>query len=154
MRKFYLAFFSLLLMAPAFCYAQQEITTRSLAVAQLSEYGQAIYDRGDYPQAAIIFSRVLRMDPNNKEALGYANTLKKKGQDVFIPASAVAVQSKVSQIEQPVIVKEVPIDPNQDLKQEIQTTDQAIESLKVEVSNLREQAANAEQEVSTEKLFN
>src|SRR5436305_1589672 len=85
MQKYFGVFFCLLLLYSTPSLAQPSTSPRSLVVEQLSVYGQAIYDRGDYVQAAQIFSKILSLDPQNKKALYYADHLKKKGQIVLIP---------------------------------------------------------------------
>ncbi|MBF0489938.1 MAG: hypothetical protein HQL15_04895 [Candidatus Omnitrophica bacterium] len=85
MNKCYLALLSLLLLLPSVSQAQSGPSIRTLAIEQLSQYGKTIYDRGDYSEAAVVFSRILAMDPQNQEAIFYANNLNKKGETVVIP---------------------------------------------------------------------
>ena len=148
MKKVLLAVFASLLLIPAFSFAQEQITVRSLAVDQLFEYGRAIYNRGDYPQAGVIFTRILKMDPQNQEALKYVEYLKKKGGGVMptnpipsIQAFAVEKQHNPSDIE---IFKD--LRSNQDLKQEISDSDQAIEKESNEIEGLRQLMKEHQQE--------
>jgi TolA-binding protein len=158
MSKIFLAVLFLFL-APSLSFPQQPLTTRTLAAEQLFQYGQAVYDRGDYSQAAQIFSRVLVLSPNHPEALGYVKNLKKKGQVVIVPErTGVVYPPSVKEIipkPQPTRSKKIAETPsqeptpiasrttssgdNQDLKQSIQEADAAIEKLKSDIADLRNQ---------------
>ncbi len=135
MRKLCLVLFSSFLCS-SLVFAQPSSGVRALAIEQLCQYAQAVYDRGDYPQAAIIFSRILRMDPENQGALDYANQLKRRGQVVFIPVKPVVVA----------VVPLEPPDPNGDLKQDIKISNEAIEKLQIEITDLRGQIVQNQQE--------
>ena len=106
-------------------YAQEPISMRSMAAQQLFQYGQAVYERGDYSQAAIIFSKVLQFDPDYQEARAYAQKLNKKEEHVTIAPAR--------------IKKIIPTSDNDDLKKDIAEADQSINSLKIQISDLRNQ---------------
>lgn len=176
MKKLFFIVISCLLFSSV-SFAQQ--TTRTLAAQQLFLYGQAVYDRGDYPQAAVIISRVLQMDPTQKEALEYARNLKNKGLDVFIPLTAEArhpspevnqsipqpqpekpkklsqvlakQSSETSQVPVPGLVT-VNFPDNTDLRQAIQDADAAIEKLKSDISDLRTQIVQGQKEFQDSKV--
>lgn len=152
---------------------------KALAVEQLYEYGQALYQRGDYSQAAVIFNRILAMDPSNKGAVDTAKLLNQKGQSITIPlqaeiampavdASSVNAADKgnnFGNIFQGKVADTKVIEPlpevtpatidmsgaNLDLKKDIQETDVAIEQLKNELAQLRTQIANGQQELNNSK---
>lgn len=133
--------------------AQQQTSVRSMAVAQLYEYGQAVYDRGDYSQAAKVFSRLLSIDPANSGARNYAHKLNKKGEQVTIPpvpivVAPVVTKEKVEQsMETPSQMTKSSYS-NDDLKRDIQEADQAIIKLKDQVSDLRNQIAQGQEYLS------
>ena len=132
------------------CYAQQDTSMRSMAVSQLCQYGQVVYDRGDYPEAAKIFNRILAMDPDNAAAINYAQMLNKKGHVVVVPPRPVpvpkpvvvdvALKAEVVKVDPPkTAAPKVEATDTDDLKQAIQNADAGIEKLQTEVSDLRAQ---------------
>ncbi len=52
---------------------------KSLMVEELSDYGRQLYNRGDYPQAANVYARILRADQGNVQAVKYLTAIKSKG---------------------------------------------------------------------------
>ncbi len=147
MNKFliFLCLFFPQLICPQLSYAQQEMSMRSMAVAQLYEYGQAIYDRGDYSQAAKVFSRILAMDPEHAGALDYAKELKKKGEFVIVPVKPVSSAATPVITKTPQATQQEPtettdsIPTDEDLKQYIEKTDQAVDRLQSDIAQLRTQ---------------
>ncbi|MEI7998172.1 MAG: hypothetical protein WCH62_01520 [Candidatus Omnitrophota bacterium] len=134
MNNIILVLVSLLLFSPIFSYAQEELTMRSMAADQLYQYGQAIYDRGNYDEAARVFSKVLAMDSRHEGALGYAKELKKKGKTIEIPASIKPIQDAQT-------------DVNANLKQDIRQVDKNIERLKEEVADLHTQIVEGQKDL-------
>lgn len=57
-------------------------TVKDLAIASLSDYGRQVFNRGDYPQAATVYARILAYDPNNVQAQQYLRAIKAKGYPV------------------------------------------------------------------------
>ena len=132
--------------------AQENPTMRSMAAAQLFEYGKALYERADYAQAATIVSKVLSMDPQHTQAISIAKSLNKKGEHITIPqevvqevkiksASKVHIQTKPKMIVKSVAVKQPTIDVPQsnDLTKDIQDANESIKQLKMQVADLRGQ---------------
>ena len=142
--------------------AQNQDSMRSMAVNQLYQYAQAIYDRGDYPQAATIFSRILSMDPAHSGARSYAAKLNKQGEQIAIPSMPVAVIVEPIIVTPPKMVKKT-VEPskeeapkqevkatynNEDLKKDLQDADQSIAELKDQVAALRNQISQGQKEFS------
>jgi tetratricopeptide (TPR) repeat protein len=133
--------------------AQNHPSMRSMAALQLFQYGQAVYERGDYSQAAIVFTKLLSMDPNNEAALKYARKLNSKGEHIAIPVSVIkapVVRAKkalraVMQTplkDKQVVTQQVQVSElsdQMDLKQDINEANLAIEQLKNQVFQLRQQ---------------
>ncbi len=141
MCKHYLLFFVLFLSFSGSTYALEPVSMRTLAIEQMYIYGEAIFDRGNYPEAAKVFSRILAIMPDYKETIGYAEALNKKGQHVVIPIRPVVVESLPSAV----ALKTDLSDPNGDLKLDIQATDERIEKLKKDISNLNQQIATGQE---------
>lgn len=152
MKKLFFAV-CIVLLFPALSHAQQHSTMKTLALDQMYQYGQATYDRGDYKQAAIIFTKILSMNPTHIGAVHYANTLREKGEVVIIPALAAMPEVPKAEI-QPIMAKTVSMNNNLDLKQDIQETDEAIQKLKTEVSDLRAEIAKGQQDFTDSKKEN
>ena len=140
--------------------AYENPTMRSMAAAQLFEYGKALYERGDYPQAAEIISKVLDMDPTHSKAIKIAKTLNQKGEHItlpkeeMIPVEKPKVTVQEAAKSKPAIKKnfaKLPVEvkvpkqevikttPNSDLTQDIQEANEAIKQLKLQVADLRGQ---------------
>lgn len=139
MKIFYLCI-GLVVGLPLLSQAQTP-SMREMAITQLYQYGQAVHDRGDDAQAALIISRVLIMDASHPGARKLAETLNKKGAHILIPAKPQPVTLKP--VEQKSTV--IPSKDQDDLKQQIAATDQAIEQLKNQVSELRNQLSQGQQ---------
>ena len=142
MIKRFLLAATVLLVLPGFSYAQQVVNLRSLAIDQMYLYGETIFQRGDYSEAAKVFTRILEMSPNNKGALGYAKALNKKGEHISIPERYAGIES-ASELR--AVVRADLTDPNSDLKQDIRETDEGIQQLKNDISNLHQQLATKPQ---------
>lgn len=165
-----------LLVFPHIVQAQEKNSVRSMAVDQLYQYGEAIYDRGDYPQAAQIFTRILAMNPSHAAAIGYAKKLNQKGEHITIPEAPavptvvpVAPTVPAADVVAPKPVKkhtkamvrhpaQKPVEKSvekivshgtgDDLKQDIQEADEAIEQLKGQVADLRDQISQGQKDLA------
>jgi hypothetical protein len=157
MKKLFLAV-CVVLSFPVLAQAQSNTTMRSLTVDQLYQYGQATYERGDYTQAAAVFTKILSLSPQHMEAIKYAVDLRKKGQLVIIPVGAENLQGsakvmKPAETPAAAVNTDGTID-NQDLKKDVQETDQAIDTLRQEVVILRAQIAKGQQDLANSKIEN
>jgi TolA-binding protein len=150
-----------LLAAPSLSLAQQ-ISLRYMAADQMFIYGQAIFDRGDYVEAANVFKRILAILPDHEGAIEYAMELNKKGQHIAIPVVVKAVKPKAKvvakqEIAKPLIVQAPPVvvlppsDPNDDLKQSIHKADQTIEKLKTDIIHINTQITQGQKEFQEDK---
>ncbi len=144
--------------------AQDQGSMRSLAVTQLYQYAQAVYDRGDYAQAATIFSRILAMDPANSAARSYAKKLNAKGQQIVIPPMPTnpVIASAPIMVTPKGVVKKIVEQPkkeatqevtkstynNEDLKNDLQEADRSIGELKSQVAALRSQIAEGQKDLT------
>ncbi len=128
-------------------YAQSNVSMRTIAADQLYQYGQAIFDRGNYSEAAVIVSRVLKLAPQHEGARQIAEKLNKKGARITIPPAPVQpeVKAVVTQVKK-TITNPQPQQSmtNQDLHQDIQSANQAIDTLKSEVADLRSQLSQGQ----------
>jgi|GEM_PF-4677191 len=129
MRKILIFLTLILLLFPVISFAEKELNYKSLAVEQLYQYGQEIYDRGDYNQASRVFSRILVIQPNHEGALGYVEKLKSKGKDVIATTGADTNNEEDRAME-------VSNGSNDDLKQSIQAANEAINALKNDIAQL------------------
>ena len=141
MKKIFSIFISIFLLCPVLSHAQQMATMRTMAVDQLYQYGQAIYDRGEYAEAARVFSRILAMNPDHEGAVSYAKALKKKGTNVVIPARSYLVATNHQMGPSDFSDSS---DMNGDLRKNIQEADQVVEKLRKEVADLSVQIAQGQ----------
>lgn len=177
MKKCFYGVLSVLLLMPVLAFAQTSSSMRSLAVEQMYEYAQAVYQRGDYAQAAVIFRRILAMKPDHEGAVEFATSLNKKGQHIVIPpqkdrsikdvvvleekpaknygniyqktSTVTALETTEEKHAEPAI--EVKAISNRDLKQDMDDTDEAILRLKKEIAELRGQIAQGQSEFNKSK---
>lgn len=151
---------------------------KSLAVEQMYEYAQAVYQRGDYAQAAVIFKRILAMHPNHEGAIEFATSLNKKGQHITIPSKKECLMKDIpveetksvknyGNIYQKKAEKAVVLEKaeekmqamtaddmafsNSDLKQDMSDTDEAILRLKKDIAALRSEIAQGKSEFNKSK---
>jgi hypothetical protein len=145
MKKVFLALMLTLFVSPSFCQAQAT-SMRSLAAAQLFVYGEAIFDRGiDLPEAAIVCSRVLWLEPGHPGAMKIAQKLTKKGYPVHIPAY---IPSPVVETPKEVVAdKEVSHTEDLSIKEDILKVDEDIQKMRNDVADLREKINNTEKDV-------
>ena len=94
---------------------------RFLAVDALMDYGQKLYDRGDYNEAGAVFKHVLEYDSNQPQALQY---LKKIGQ---LPKPTVQVQAN-----------KVDISDAKALKSAIEAEKQNIKTLQDQIMKMKD----------------
>jgi TolA-binding protein len=160
MKKWLIVVF-FLLAAPSLSFAQQ-VSLRFMAAEQMFIYGQAIFDRGDYVEAANVFKRILAILPDHEGAISYAIELNKKGQHIAIPVpppvvkvvKPVAAQSIVAKpvatVPPPVVVQ-VSSEPNDDLKQSIKQADLTIEKLKTDIIHINTQISQGQRDFQDDK---
>jgi hypothetical protein len=82
MRKLLLALV-LCLASVGTSFAQNNIEgMRSLTIYSLLQYGNQLYDRGDYSGAGAVFAHILTFDPKQPQALKYLKEMGYSGVDV------------------------------------------------------------------------
>ena len=95
---------------------------KQAAVAQIFEYGQNVYERGDYEEAANVFRHILKLDASFTPAQTYLDRMKEPGPrtetDIDLPPMPYISSSE----------------NNADLKQQIAEEERAIHILKSETS--------------------
>ncbi len=109
-----LVLFLVLLTSRAWAQEEQEANPtglKNMAVGQIFEYAQTLYDRGNYREAAHTFQHILKLDPQFEPAKEY---LRKMNQP--LPNPTAASNSDFS-------------GPNADLKRQIAAEDEAIDEL-------------------------
>ena len=105
------------------CFAQNNLEAmRFLTINSLMQYGQKLYERGDFDEACAVFNRVLAYDRHQAQALNY---IKEMGR--LTPPSS-------SQIALPV----VDVADTQSLREAIEAKKQVIEQLRSQITQLRE----------------
>jgi len=137
MKKIVLTFVICLITAnPSFAQNNME-AMRFLTVNSLMEYGQRLYDRGDFNQASAVFNHVLIYDSHQAQALQY---LKKMGATAVspnpIPNNMVLTKSDEQ------IVDSVNISDAQSLKQAIEAKKRIIQKLQNDIVHMRENIAS------------
>ena len=100
---------------------------RFLTINALMEYGEKLYDRGDYDEASHVFNRILTFDSHQKKALGY---LKEMGHE---PSST---QKKTFK-ENDAMLQTADILDTKILKQAIEAKKKSIEKLKAQIMQMR-----------------
>jgi hypothetical protein len=143
MRHWILA--ALLVLALPISAQAQPISMRFLAADQIFIYGQAIFDRKDYYEAANAFSRLLWLNPAHKGGLYYAKELLKMGYRVFIPDPSIPLPPKLM-LPYPAITG-----PNEDLKEMIRKADESIAQLKVDITDINSQISQTEAKFQEDK---
>ncbi|MBF0505040.1 MAG: hypothetical protein HQL14_08065 [Candidatus Omnitrophica bacterium] len=114
-------------------FAQNNIQAmRFLTVNALMEYGQKLYDRGDYNGACAVFKHVLAYDGSQPQALRYLKDMKRS---VSSSAShALKPQVSDTNIE---IQKKINISDKQELKNAIEAEKQLIKTLQDQITRMR-----------------
>ena len=105
---------------------------RDLAVAQMFEYGKSMYERGDRAEATHIFKRILQLNPDYVPAQAYAKRL-----GIIHVIQAKKIQAVPVSVPAPAAVIALPVDLNQDLRDEIAQEDVHIAQLISEIAALR-----------------
>jgi hypothetical protein len=94
---------------------------KALTINALMEYGQSLYDRGDYNEATAVFNHVLTFDSHQAQALEY---IKEMGSKVVEKSDAPALE-----------IMDGP--DTESLKQAIEAKKQSIEKLRAQITQLR-----------------
>ena len=146
MKKLYLLLIFLTVSASVGFADVNRTGMRDLAVEQMYEYGQMLYERGDYHQAERVFERILSFDPQHAGSLHYMKSMD--------PSKVIAHAPSVMATSKPccVIAKnepnpaEVPVvsnDPNADLKEEIAARQKDLDKLKQDVQVLQDETGSS-----------
>jgi len=122
--------FCLIFAVPSFAQNNME-GMRFLTINALMQYGQKLYDRGDFNEASAVFNRVLDIDGNQSQALQY---LKKMG---HAPALIQGMQT-------------VDVTNSQSLKEAIEIKKQNIEKLEAQIKQMRANIASESLEAGKE----
>jgi len=99
-----------------------------LTINAMLQYGQKLYDRGDFGNAYAVFNHVLTYDAHQPKALKY---LKEMGFNQEQESAPVLV------IPQNQVVKPVDVGDSESLKQAIDAKKQSIEKLRVQIMQMR-----------------
>jgi hypothetical protein len=141
-----LLIFALCLFAAGSSFAQNNMQDRTLlTVNALMQYGQRLYDRGDYGEATAVFNHVLIYDAHQAQAWGYLKKMEHsprasispslKAQEFvpFVPVENV-LEKEDSEIPP---LKAVDVSNEQSLEEAIKAQRLIIEKLKGQVEKLR-----------------
>jgi hypothetical protein len=100
MKKITLTFaLCLALSGPCFAQNNEIEAMRFLTINELMQYGQQLYDRGDFNEASAVFNHILSFDVRQPQALQY---LKKMG---YSPNVSPVEPKQVQFIESPMVVQ-------------------------------------------------
>lgn len=137
MKKFILAFIFCTIAAGA-AFAQNNMQAMTfLTVTSLLDYGQKLYDRGDYNEACAVFRHVLAYDSHQPQALQY---LKKMGYAYTVRVRpALPPQGSESMVERQ---DAVDISDEGALKSAIEAEKQTIKTLQDQIMRMRESIAS------------
>jgi len=139
-------------------FAQDNMQSmRVLTINSLVEYGQMLYERGDFNAASSVFNHVLRIDHHQAQAIKF---LKDMGQKPVITPDPVPEVKMVS-IKEPIkpnimeVVTETPvfkivdISDTKGLKEAIEAKKKDIEELHAQIKQMRDYlASQSESEIS------
>lgn len=122
-------------MGPAFAQSNAQ-AMRFLMVSSMMEYGQRLYDRGDYNGASSVFNHVLAYDAHQPQALEY---LKDMGRGSQKPGAALRVSKNTIVIRKSPeqIVNMVDVSDTQSVKRAIEAKKQIIEKLRIQIKQMR-----------------
>jgi tetratricopeptide (TPR) repeat protein len=144
MKKLILAFIFCTIAAGA-AFAQNNMQAMNfLTVTSLLDYGQKLYDRGDYDEACAVFNHVLAYDSKQPQALQY---LKNMGRAPAVSASPVLPPQVSEPIPQP--PKTVDTSDARALKAAIAAEKQTIRTLQDQIMRMRDE--NMDSQSSEEK---
>jgi len=138
MKKIIIAL-ALCLSAAGPSFAQNNIEAmRFLTVNALMQYGQKLYDRGDFNEASAVFNHVLVYDRHQAQALQY---LKDMGSRTAV--NLTPVQSDlVAKYPDEQIVNTVDVADTDSLKAAIEAKKRVIEKLRSQILQMRENLAS------------
>ena len=105
---------------------------KDLAVAQIYEYAQSLYDRGNHEEAARAMGRLLQLNPDYAPALAY---MRKLGYQPRLPVEN-GLKPLPAHTEPAPTVLIDPKDPDADLKSQLAAEDQALSTLNEEITQL------------------
>jgi hypothetical protein len=120
---------------PSFAQNNME-AMRFLTVNALVQYGQKLYDRGDFNEACAVFNHVLTYDSHQAQALEY---LKDMGHSPapspvpIVPVQSIIVIGKADEQ----IVNTVDVSDTESLKRAIEAQKRVIEKLRAQVMQMR-----------------
>ena len=118
-----------LLVMPVAWAQDKPASLKDLAVNQMNEYAETLYNRHDYEGAKRVFGRVLQLDPTNAAALAHVGPVKPvKTKSETVPNCCA--------LPKPVVIAK-PADPNQDIKTQIADEDKAIQVLHDQIAQLQ-----------------
>ena len=140
--------FVLCVSAVGTAFAQNNMEAmRFLTVNALMQYGQKLYDRGDFNEASAVFDHVLNYDSHQPQALQY---LKQMGHfpashlsTVMAPQPVVPVQNIIvirKSADQ--IVNTVDVSDTASLKEAIEAKRESIEKLRSQIMQMRANIAS------------
>jgi len=112
----------LTLAGPAFAQSGME-AMRALTVNSMVEYGQKLFDRGDYNEASAVFMRVLTFDSSQPQALQYL----RKISYLSLPAPKA------------MDIKTVDVTDTKNMKAAIEVKKQRIKDLQAQIMQMRAQ---------------
>jgi len=121
---------------------------RFLTVNALMQYGQKLYDRGDFNEASAVFNHVLVYDSHQAQALQY---LKEMGRS-FTPGMPPAQRNMVAQYPDEQIVNTVDVLSTDSLKKAIEAKKRVIEKLRSQIRQMRENMASPPGEVINTRM--
>ena len=131
MKTILLAVFYLLIFVStshAYSQNQDDPDLRDLVVEQISDYAKSLYERKNYREAQRAYAHILRLDPQNPQALSYSKKLASMVADDVLYEDG---HSAMPDFSTPVYV------PLGGIEQEIASEQQAMEKLRKEISQLR-----------------
>ena len=106
---------------------------RFLTVNALVQYGQKLYDRGDYHEASAVFNHVLTFDGHQAQALKYLKNMQPQASKPFVPVPNIIVVRKLENQ----IVDKVDISDTDSLKKAIEAKKQVIAQLRAQIIQMR-----------------
>ena len=149
-KRFVLTFI-LCLFAAAPCFAQNNIQAmRFLTINALMEYGQRLYDRGDFNEATAVFNHVLTYDSHDPRALQYLKdmghpalphispVIKSQASRHIVPAQDIIVVKKSNEQ----IINKINVLDTENLKQAIAVKKDIIEKLKDQIAQMKASIAS------------
>jgi len=111
---------------------------RFLTINALLQYGQKLYDRGDFDEATAVFNHVLVYDNHQSEALKYLKSMGHLSviKPLAVPQNKILVIKSADQI-----VNTVDVSDTEGLKKAIEAKKKSIEKLRVQIMQMRSKMA-------------